>query len=124
MRVAAPEATVLLSVPLHPACWTFFDDLVGHRRRYEPAELVDRLAAHGLAIEKSAVYGMQPKSSKLVNLGMWFMEHKRREAVFIYNNILMPLGVRFQKQLQFQPGLIDTENVDEVILVCRATTWS
>ena len=39
-RVAAPGASVLLSVPLHPEAWTAFDDFVGHCRRYEPARIV------------------------------------------------------------------------------------
>jgi SAM-dependent methyltransferase len=45
-RVAAPGAALLLSVPLHPAQWTPFDDFVGHRRRYEPDRLVAKLAEH------------------------------------------------------------------------------
>ena len=36
-----------------------------------------------------------------------------------YNRVFMPLGVRFQKKLVLAPGLIDTEHVDEVLLVCR-----
>jgi hypothetical protein len=31
----------------------------------------------------------------------------------------MPLGVRFQKALQLSSGMIATEGVDEVLLVCR-----
>jgi hypothetical protein len=31
----------------------------------------------------------------------------------------MPLGVRFQKKLVLVPGLIDDDNVAEIILVCR-----
>jgi hypothetical protein len=31
----------------------------------------------------------------------------------------MPLGVRFQKKLELVSGMIDTEGVDEVLLVCR-----
>jgi SAM-dependent methyltransferase len=40
-RVAAPGATFLLSVPLHPSHWTAFDDFVGHRRRYQPGQLLE-----------------------------------------------------------------------------------
>ncbi len=59
-RVAAPGATLLLSVPLHPAQWTAFDDFVGHRRRYPPEQLLEKLAGHGFAVHQSAAYGMQP----------------------------------------------------------------
>ena len=51
-RVAAPGAALLLSVPLHPAQWTAFDEFVGHCRRYEPDRLVAKLAEHGFAIER------------------------------------------------------------------------
>ena len=38
-RVAAPHATLLLSVPLHESRWSTFDDFVGHCRRSEPDRL-------------------------------------------------------------------------------------
>ncbi len=118
-RVAAPGAALLLSVPLHPALWTAFDDFVGHRRRYEPQRLFAKLAQHGFSIEQSAVYGMKPKSSLLLDVGMWFLVHKREKAMRWYNNVIMPLCVHFQKKLAFTTGMIGTENVDEVLLVCR-----
>ena len=118
-RVATPHASLLLSVPLHPVRWTMFDDFVGHRRRYEPRRLLAKLAEHGFSVEQSAVYGMQPKSSRLVDVGMWFLTHRRDQAMWWYNRVFMPLGVCFQKKLALVPGLIDTEHVDEVLLVCR-----
>lgn len=118
-RVAAPGATLLLAVPLHEASWTPFDDLVGHQRRYEPADLQQRLDHHGFTIERSAVYGMQPKSSWLLDLGMWFLEHRRAKALWWYNHVFMPMQTRFQKPLTFVAGLGDTRGVDEVLLVCR-----
>ncbi|MEA3151957.1 MAG: hypothetical protein QOD56_2896, partial [Gammaproteobacteria bacterium] len=74
-RVAKPGATLLLSVPLHPERWTPFDDFVGHRRRYEPAELATKLSSRRLDVERSAEFGMQPKSSRLLDLGMWWLTH-------------------------------------------------
>ncbi|MFD1121156.1 class I SAM-dependent methyltransferase [Methylophilus flavus] len=118
-RVAAPGATLLLSVPLHPSQWTPFDDFVGHCRRYEPESLIAKLAKYGFEIEQSAVYGMQPKSSRLLDLGMWFLTHRRKRALWWYNNVFMPIGVRFQKKLDLVTGMIDTTGVDEVLLVCR-----
>ena len=64
-RVAAPGAALLLSVPLHQALWTPFDDFVGHRRRYEPEHLLSKLGEHGFTVEQSAIYGMRPKSSRV-----------------------------------------------------------
>ena len=118
-RVAKPGAAILMSLPLHPERWTAFDEFVGHRRRYEPERLVYTLARHGLRIEQSAAYGMQPKSSRLTDLGMWWLIHQRERALWWYNRVIMPLGLRFQKSLAFGAGLIDTGAVDEILMVCR-----
>lgn len=118
-RVAVPGAALLLSVPLHPEFWTPFDDLVGHRRRYEPERLLAKLAEHGMTVERSAVYGMKPRSSALVDLGMRLLEKHRERSMWWYRNLLMPLSLRFQKKLEFHSGLIATAQVDEVLLVCR-----
>jgi SAM-dependent methyltransferase len=118
-RVAAYGAALITSVPLHPAQWSGFDAFVGHRRRYEPAELLDKLARHGFAVERSAAFGMKPKSPRLVDLGMWFLVHRRAPAIQLYNRVMMPLSVRFQKPLALAQGLIDTAEVAEVLLLCR-----
>jgi SAM-dependent methyltransferase len=118
-RVAKPGAAILLSVPLHPERWTAFDEFVGHHRRYEPERLEATLSAHGLSIRQSAAYGMQPKSSLLLDLGMWWLTHQRERALWWYNRAIMPLGLRFQKSLVFGTGLIETSRVDEVLMVCR-----
>jgi SAM-dependent methyltransferase len=118
-RVTAAGSILLVSVPLHPSHWTAFDDFVGHRRRYEPDRLLARLAQSGFSVERSAIFGMQPKSSRLVDLGMWFLVHRRKRAMWCYNNLFMPLGVHFQRKLSLAPGMIDMEGVDEVLLVCR-----
>jgi SAM-dependent methyltransferase len=118
-RVANRAAAVLISAPLHPEMWTSFDDFVGHRRRYEPPDLLAKLADHGLKIELSAVFGMAPRSSRLVDLGMWWLLHDRKRALWWYNKAFMPLGLRFQKELQLLPGMVGTDGVDEILLVCR-----
>jgi SAM-dependent methyltransferase len=118
-RVAAPGAVLLLSVPLHPSHWTAFDELVGHRRRYEPKRMLAKLAEHGIAVDCSAVFGMMPRSSRLVGAGMWLLTHHRKRAMWWYNRFFMPLGLRLQSALAFVPGMIDAEEVDEVLLVCR-----
>ena len=62
---------------------------------------------------------MKPKSSRLLDLGMWFLIHKRKRAMWWYSHVFMPLGLRFQKKLDLFPGMIDTELVSDVMLVCR-----
>jgi SAM-dependent methyltransferase len=123
-RVAAPDACLLVSVPLHASRWNAFDDFVGHRRRYEPAEIVAKLAAHGFVVEQSGVFGMQPRSSRLLDAGIWFLTHRRERAMWWYNHVMMPLGVRFQRKLTLASGMIDSEDVDEIILVCRKVNRS
>lgn len=118
-RVAAPDAVLLVSVPLHPQAWNAFDEFVGHCRRYEPQAILDKLARHGFELERSAVYGMQPKSSRLLDIGMWFLRRHPRTAMRWYNRVFMPLGLRLQKPLRWADGMIDARGVDEVLLVCR-----
>lgn len=118
-RVAAPGAAFLLSVPLHPSQWSAFDEFVGHRRRYEPERLLAKLRENSFTVEQSAIYGMKPKSSRLLDLGMWFLTHRRKKAMWWYSYVFMPLGVRFQKKLALSPNMINTEMVSEVLLVCR-----
>ncbi len=117
-RVARPGAAFLLSVPLHPERWTAFDDFVGHRRRYEPGRLLQKLADRGFSVRNSAAYGMQPKSPRLLDLAMWGLTHRHERAMWWYNRVVMPLALRFQKKLVVAPGMIETDRVDEILLVC------
>lgn len=117
-RLAADDAILLISTPLHPELWTPFDDFVGHRRRYEPDRFITMLGDHGFAVVQSAVFGMKPKSSRLVDIGMWFLQHHRKQAMWWYNRV-MPFTVRFQRKLELKAGLMDTDQTAEVLLVCR-----
>jgi SAM-dependent methyltransferase len=118
-RVAKSGATLILSTPLHPSRWNAFDDFVGHKRRYEPQRLLAKLAEHHLRVERTAAFGMQPRSSRLLDLGMWWLTHFREHAMWWYNRVFMRLGLRMQVPLQVLPGLIPTDAVDEILLVCR-----
>jgi len=117
-RVATMGATLLLSTPLHPEMWTPFDDFVGHRRRYKPKQIQMLLQHHGFTIERSAVFGMKPRSSLLLDIGMWFLKHRRERAMKWYNRV-MPYTMRLQKKLQLHEGLINTDGVGEILLVCK-----
>src|SRR5258705_2740598 len=118
-RVARDGAALLISMPLHPSRWTSFDDFVGHKRRYEPVHLIAKIEQHHLVVERSAVFGMQPPSSRLVEIGMWWLLHHREQAMWWYNRAFMPLGLRLQKELLLAPGMIAMAEVDEILLVCR-----
>lgn len=118
-RTTKTGGAILMSVPLYAALWTSFDDFVGHKRRYEPPQLLAKLAQHQLSIERSAVYGMQPRSSRLVDLGMWWLLNHRARAMWWYNRVIMRVGLLLQKRLRLEPGMIATDGVDEILLVCR-----
>jgi len=92
---------------------------VGHKRRYEPEQLVAKLSEHRLTIERSAVFGMQPRSSRLLDLGMWWLVNQRERAMWWYNRAFSHVTLRLQKPLQLRRGLIDTDEVDEVLMVVR-----
>ena len=118
-RVSRAGATVVFAVPLDPARWTVFDELVGHVRRYEPDALVAIVQAHGLALERSATFGMEPRSRWLLRAAAWGLQHRPEQAMRWYDAVFMPLGLRLQRTLALTPGLIDTAGVGEVLLVCR-----
>jgi len=81
--------------------------------------LLAQLARHGLTLEQSAIYGMQPRSRTLSRLGAWWLTRRREQAMRWYNRVFMPLGLLFEKRLRLVPGMINAARVDEVLLVCR-----
>ena len=62
---------------------------------------------------------MKPESSRLIDFGMWWLIHRREQAMWWYGHVLMPLAVRFQKKLALAPGVIATDKVNEILVVCR-----
>ena len=117
-RVTAPGGALLLSVPLHQAAWTPFDAEVGHARRYEPDRLLARLAGAGFEVRQSALFGMQPRSRRLVALGMRLLRSRRGRAMWWYNRVFMPLGLRLAPRLRLHHGFVAAPGVDTVLLVC------
>lgn len=117
-RVLVDDGRLVFAVPLHAEAWTDFDELVGHYRRYDPGTLVALLEEHGFVIEQSAVFGMQPRNPWLLRLGMWVLRKNRARAMRWYNHVLLPLAIFFQRPLRFERGLLPTDGVDEVVLVC------
>jgi SAM-dependent methyltransferase len=120
VRVLADGGRLVLSFPLFAARWTPFDELCGHVRRYEPPAVLALLAEHGLEIVESAGYGMQPRQW-LVDFGMFWFRAMPRRAMFLYNHVLMPIGLKLQQPLTLAPGTaaLTSGEHDEVLLVCR-----
>ena len=117
-RVARDEATIIFSVPLHPARWSAFDAVVGHVRRYDPDDLLAILEEHSLVLEQSAGFGMQPRSGWLLDFAVWGLTQRPIQAMRWYNRLFLPLGLLLQRRLVWAPGLIDVARVDELLLVC------
>lgn len=119
-RVLADDGRLVLSLPLFAARWTPFDAMCGHVRRYEPAAVEDLLAAHGLEVVESGGYGMQPRQW-LVDFGMFWLRVMPRRAMFFYNYVLMPIGLKLQQTLTLSagPDALTNGEHDEVLLVCR-----
>lgn len=117
-RIAADGATLIVSTPLHQEWWTPFDDFVGHYRRYKPVELMNLLQRNGFSIRQSAVFGMKPKSTCLVKLGMHFLTHKPKHAMWWYNKIF-PHIARRQQPIRLIDGLPDMDQIGEIFLVCK-----
>ena len=118
-RVLTPGGVLLLSVPLHPSAWSGFDVVVGHHRRYDPAALLARLGETGFTVERSAAAGMLPRSVRLQRVGLWFLQHQRRRAMWWFNRVFMPVGLRRAPALQLSPGMIDAAGLAGMLLVCR-----
>jgi SAM-dependent methyltransferase len=121
-RVLKKDGVLILSVPLHAGHWTEFDAMVGHVRRYDPADLAGMLDQCGLTLQKCAPYGMQPNNPSLLRLGNWFLMHQESVALFWYNWFLLPLGILLQKRLVFADRLPDSLGLDgvaEIVMICR-----
>ena len=51
-RAVRPGGGVLVTVPQHPRLWSPADDYGEHKRRYRRRELVEKVSAAGLEIER------------------------------------------------------------------------
>jgi SAM-dependent methyltransferase len=111
--------SLFFSVPLHSHAWTDFDTLVGHFRRYDPDQLKALVDRHSFDLEKSVVYGMQPKSKFLSRLGAWWLREHHDFAMSYYNRYFFPLGLKRQKKLVFEDGLASDVDIDEVLVICK-----
>ncbi len=118
-QLVADQGTVIFSVPLHADAWTSFDTLVGHYRRYDPPVLQDLLDTHGFDISRSAPFGMLPKISLLSQLGTWWLRRHYEMAMDFHNRFFFPLGLKLQKRIHFQKGLLCDKNIDEILVICH-----
>ena len=118
-HLLADGGILVFSVPLYAHAWTSFDALVGHYRRYDPEDLERILDTHAFSIHRSAAFGMLPPSNFLTTLSAWWLRRHYDLAMSFHNRFFFPLGLKLQKKLQFKPGLVQDENIDEVLIICH-----
>jgi len=56
-NLSKPNGKILLSVPAHMRYWTRHDEAAGHFRRYERADLIQKLSRNGFRVELAWCYG-------------------------------------------------------------------
>ncbi len=115
----ADGGTLFFSVPLHVHAWSSFDVLVGHYRRYNPEDLKALVELNCFDIRLSTPFGMQPKTKWFSKLGAWWLRRHYEVAMEYHNRYIFPLGLKMQKKLYFQPGLVSDRNIDEVLVMCN-----
>jgi len=57
-KMLAPEGKLLLTVPAHPALWSYFDEHSCQQRRYQTQELAGKLSEAGFEVEYLTEYMM------------------------------------------------------------------
>jgi len=55
-RILKPGGVVMVAVPAHQWLWTYWDDMLGHKRRYETVEVKDKFEKAGLDVEKISYF--------------------------------------------------------------------
>lgn len=55
-RVLRPNGLVIITVPAYKKLWTYWDDVLGHKRRYEKKVLERKLRKAGFRIEKISYF--------------------------------------------------------------------
>ena len=92
--------------------WGTFDAI-------DPDDLLAILGEHFFVLEQSAGFGMQPTNGWLLDFAVWGLARRPVQAMRWYNRLFLPLGLFLQRRLAWASGLIDVENVDELLLLCR-----
>jgi SAM-dependent methyltransferase len=120
-RILRPGGRLLLAVPLYAKSWTAFDDVVGHRARFEPRELLRGLEVSGLRVEKSAAFGLLPRNRLLVRVGAWFLARFRTPAAWFEDRLVLPVARVFQRPVRWAAGFQCAPEADGIILLCEKT---
>lgn len=129
-RVLRKNGVFVFSTPLFKKYWSAWDKMAGHKRRYEPVELEEKLKRIGFLIEKFY------SSGGLVN-SLFFLLRKtvfnylfQRPVVFIarnlpsfslakINNLYLFFSLPFKQMKLGQGKFSEIKNHNQVIVFCR-----
>jgi SAM-dependent methyltransferase len=98
-RVLKRGGQLVLTVPLHSELWTAFDRMVGHVRRYEPADLQDKLERARFRLERCVV-GRVPLYRRTKQLEAVALTINPRLAMWLEDRLLMPLAIRLRRRIR------------------------
>jgi len=123
-RVLRDGQRFVFSVPLHMAYWSRHDELAGHVRRYDPAELASLLVECGLPIEKYYVT-FSPTNSWYRNGSAFLASKFWRLGVALEASVALP----FYCWLDRRRGIVwkegsfaeHTSRANNVIIISRKT---
>jgi SAM-dependent methyltransferase len=121
-RVLKVGERFVFSVPLHMEYWSRFDELAGHARRCNPAELESLLADHGLPIEKYHVT-FSPRNTWYRNAAAIVAGKFWRLGLAVEDSVAVPLysWVDRRRGMKWNKGLFaeHTRRANNAIIVCR-----
>jgi SAM-dependent methyltransferase len=125
-RVLKKDGRFIFSVPLFMKYWTAWDEMAGHKRRYNPGELEKRLKEIGFSIEKFYT----SKSPFLFLYASPFFKLLLKPITFLsrvlpsfllsrLNNFYVSLLPAFNKTEVTKGKLSEIKNRHQVIVFCR-----
>jgi SAM-dependent methyltransferase len=96
-RVLKRGGRLILTVPLHCDLWTAFDRMVGHVRRYEPADLQDKLGQAQFQVERYTVDRI-PLYRQTKQLEALVLAPSPRLAMWLEDRLVMPLATKLWRR--------------------------
>ena len=103
-RVLKPGGILMVTVPAHQFMWTYWDDVLGHKRRYSLNQLVNKLERAGFGVErKSYFYSFLLPVALVFRVMKSSTKNWKNKSDFfrlpkMFNNLLLEL-TRFERKL-------------------------
>lgn len=119
-RTLAPGGLLVLAVPLYPEHWTEYDEIVGHRLRYEPSQVLSLIERGGLEVLRSAGSGILPANRRFVQIGAWVLGRAMcPPTVWFEDRLILPIARLFEKAPEWRDGFHVPTRAAGLMLLCR-----